>query len=303
MRMFMRIGIPVVLCLLVLGASQVMAEQCSICNRTIAIPTSYVAPSPSCGPTCGSCSACSVQVIKVMAAPCATPCATAPAPCATPCPHHCNQCASASSCNTCNSCNSCNSSNNCNSCNPCNNSSRAVWDQLRYENRQQKDLFAKIRCAPDCALPDLYCQFRANVVSHIKALQNTLYAQAANAQCCDPCTAHWIALSAEQQQMVLTQICALDQTAMCDPLWRIRFENLADIIARSWFIEQDKTYGAVAKCIPDECNSLCSAYNDAKSAALASLPPCQVLSTTAFVPGACFGSVNTSCSNNNGGNK
>lgn len=290
MRMFMRVGIPVVLCLLVLGASQVMAEQCSICNRSITVPVSYASPSPSCHASCGSCAA-SCSVTKVIAVPvvpcgivqpCATPC---PAPCPNPCPKNCNTCPSPCA----NSCNTCPASSN-----------RSVFDQLRFENRQQRDLYAKIRCAPLCALPDLYSQFRANVVSHIKGLQGTLYAQTMNAQCCDPCTANWIRLSAEQQQMVLTQICALDQTAPCDPMWKVRFDNLADIIARSWFIEQDKAYGAIAKCIgPEACSNFCTAYNGAKAEALAALPQYQMLSTTAFVPGACFGSgpMNTSMSN------
>lgn len=267
MKRFVWVSVLVVVCLVVLG-TQVMAAQCSICGRAI---------NASCGSPCSCATAITTcRACRPVCAPCAittvVPVVVAAPACPTPCPRACNTCASGVACNSCNTCNPCKSAN--------------AFDQMKYENAQAVSLIKRLGCAQQCEVADLYSQLRANLLSHIKAERCTLYSQVVD----NACARKWVLMSIEQQEIVLNQLCALDQTAFCDDLWRTRYNNLREALGRSIFIEQDKVYpNAYAALGGAACLApLCAAYNDQKAATLAAIEPWCPVTTTSFMPSNCF---------------
>lgn len=180
---------------------------------------------------------------------------------------------------------------------PARECTRALFGQLTHENDQTRDLMASLNRAQACQFADLYAQLRTNVVTHIRAQQEILHSATLES----PTTRYWTLQSAEAQQAVLSQICALDQTAPTDDLWKVRYDNLAQMIGRSNFIEQKKLWPAVAPLLNEQqCYNLCAAYNAQRAAVLASLPPYAVVAQTTFYPANCFAgrTVTTSAAEN-----
>lgn len=269
MRVSVCVSVLVAVGILVLGVSQVMAEQCYICGRTVTtssttVPASAVMAAPSCANITAVALA-PRPVIVQRVAPCPAPVAVAP--CAYRdcqirgyCTHQGGQ-ASAENCHN------------------------MLFDQLRFENKMAKEYIGKIRRAQACQIPDLYGQLRANLVAHIKGQQASLYPQLAD----NPCARQWIMLSTEQHEMVLSQLCALDQTAPNDDLWKMRFNNLGELVGRSVFIEEDKVYkNASAALDTGQCMALCEMYNGQRREVMAGLPAYNMVTTTSFMPISCF---------------
>jgi hypothetical protein len=161
----------------------------------------------------------------------------------------------------------------------------AVFSQLKSENDQVRSLIKRLQSAQECQIADFYAQLRSVVVPHIKAQQAVLHSGLLDC----PTTRSWALQSAEAQQSVLNQLCALDQTAICDDLWKIRFDNLIQIIGRSNFIDEEKLWPLASSMMnPNQCNNACAAYNQERAAVLASLPTYSAVASTTFYPANCF---------------
>jgi len=161
----------------------------------------------------------------------------------------------------------------------------AVFNQLKFENDQMRTFTKRLASAEACQYSDLYSQLRAGLVAHIKAQQAVLHSSLLDC----PTTRNWALQSAEAHQAVLTQICTLDQTAPNDELWKIRFDNLNQMLGRSAYIEEEKLWPAARSIInPNQCDALCAAYNEQRAAALASLPTYTAVASTTFYPANCF---------------
>ncbi|MGE5531239.1 MAG: hypothetical protein ACM3VW_03845 [Bacteroidota bacterium] len=161
----------------------------------------------------------------------------------------------------------------------------AVFGQLKSENDQVRSLVKRLQSAQECQIADFYAQLRTVLVPHIKAQQAVLHSGLLDC----PSTRNWALQSAEAQQSVLTQLCMLDQTAVCDELWKIRFDNLNQIIGRSNFIDEEKLWPLASSMMnPNQCNNICAAYNQERAAVLASLPTYTAVASTTFYPANCF---------------
>jgi hypothetical protein len=277
----------VTVCLMVLGATQVFAQQqCSICNRVTMVPVTpgsgavaMQAKAPACGTCASMMQACpkAVWMTPTVVTTTVTPLVmgvevsrATPAPqCAERPLYGRRRVAEQAQCPPA----------------PKSNCVSSIFGQLKFENDQIRTLMGRLAKAEPCQYSDTYSQLRATVVAHIKAQQAVLHSPLLDC----PTTRNWTLQSAEAQQAVLTQICTMDQTAPNDELWKIRFDNLNQMIGRSAFIEQEKLWPQAARLMnPNQCDSLCAAYNEQKAAALASLPTYTAVACTTFFPANCF---------------
>lgn len=281
MRVSVVVGVLVVtMCLMVLGATQVLAQtQCAICGRvTTMVPVipgqaAVKAPHPTCATAMQSCpkqvwmtptvvtTAIPVVVVTEVKHPKpVTECANMP---------RYGQRRTVERPERL----------------PTNECTGSFFNQLHSENDQVRTLTKRLASAQECQIADLYAQLRAVLVPHIKAQQAVLH----SALLACPTTRDWTLQSAEAQQSVLTQLCMLDQTAVADDLWKIRFDNLNQIIGRSNFIEEEKLWPLASSIMnPCQCDNVCAAYNQERAAVLASLPTYTAVASTTFYPANCF---------------